>query len=48
MICRLSEHDHVDLLVDFGQHPIVHNLLNSSDQDYFKYSLANSSLKFNT
>jgi 2-polyprenyl-3-methyl-5-hydroxy-6-metoxy-1,4-benzoquinol methylase len=37
MICRLCEHDHVDLLIDFGQQPIVHNLLNSSDQDYVKY-----------
>ena len=38
MICRLCEHDYVDLLIDFGQQPIVHNFLNSSDQDYLKYS----------
>jgi len=37
MICRLCEHDHVDVLIDFGQQPIVHNLLSSSHENYLKY-----------
>jgi len=37
MICRLCENDTVELLIDFGEQPIVHNLLKTCDEKYSKY-----------
>lgn len=37
MICRLCQHEEVNVLIDFGQKPIVHNLLASTSNTYSKY-----------
>lgn len=37
MKCRLCGNDSVELLIDFGEQPIVHNLLKSADEQYETY-----------
>lgn len=37
MPCRLCKHDSVSVLIDFGQHPIVHNLLQSPNESVDQY-----------
>lgn len=35
--CRLCGHNQIELLIDFGNQPIVHHLLKSKDEDYDVY-----------
>ncbi len=37
MICRICEKDTLELMIDFGMHPIVHNLMKTPDDAYKKY-----------
>lgn len=37
MICRLCERDSVELLIDFGMHPIVHGYIKTLDEKYTRY-----------
>ena len=37
MPCRLCKHDSVSVLIDLGQHPIVHNLLQSPNESVDQY-----------